>query len=87
MWSPFDEDGPGTWYARNEIIDGKGIQWDVCGSVKKAALFKSSDIAKRIAKNIPFLKEKWAQGWVYEVVKVSEEVLDTNIPAKKETAA
>jgi len=87
MWSPFDEDGNGTYYVRNEVIDGGGLKWDLCRTCKEASVFMSADIAKRIVKNIPLLKEKWALGWVYEVIKVSEEILDTNIPAKKETAA
>lgn len=60
--------------------DGDGpITWALTQNFKEARLFKSADIAKRIVRNVGEFKKRLQRGWGFEVVKVWEELLDTNI--------
>ena len=62
--------------------------WKLTRDFDQAAVFKSAKIAARIVKNIPATKSRLAKGWGFEIVKITEECLESNINFdEKEEAA
>jgi len=63
------------------LSSGNGeVQWTVTQVFEEAMFFKSENIAKRIVKAVGRLQHRIERGWLYEVVKVTEEVLEHNLP-------
>jgi len=79
MFSSDDEDDSRPFYPYHVHKEGGGLEWRLTRDFDEAANFKSADIAKRIVKSVTEFKTRIDRGWGYQVVKVSEECLETNI--------
>jgi hypothetical protein len=87
MWCPSTETGePDTphFVRRLDSAEGQTIQWTLTQDFKDATLFKSENIAKRLVHSVGRLKHRIERGWLFEVVKVTEEVIDHNLPVMEE---
>lgn len=81
LWTsnPEDEDPSKPFYPYHTPIEGGGMKWKLTREFDQAAVFRSAKIAIRIVKNIPVTKSRLEQGWGYEIVKITEECLESNI--------
>ncbi len=95
MWCPPEETKKPKeehFVQRLEVEEGGSMQWTLTKDFEEATLFKSANIAKRLVRAVERLRYRIERGWFYEVVMVSEEVIDHNLPSlededKKEDAA
>ena len=83
LWAPLGEDekdeDSSPFYPYHGTTEGGGVVWKLGESFDFAAIFRSEDIAKRIIRSVSLFKELIEQGWSYEVIKVTEEIIATNI--------
>ena len=81
MWSPPEEsDTPGkAKYVRRLDLEGGGTSWTLTENWKESHFFSSARVAGRIVVGVDRLRTRIARGWVYEIVKVTEEVLSSNL--------
>lgn len=86
LYSPREEDGAEPFFVRREFIEGQGLTWDLTQEFGLCATFQSEDIAKRIVRSVGEFANRVNQGWAFEVVKVSEVVLDHNLGVQEEAA-
>lgn len=88
LWAPPSEvdDHEIAFYPYHHFPEGGGVEWKLARTFEEAVLFKSENIAIRLVKSIPLFKERIDRGWGYEVLKVTEECIDTNIKYEEEAA-
>jgi hypothetical protein len=93
MWCPPAETAePKVPHYVQRLDRDKGVEWTLTRVFEESALFKSEKIAKRLVKAVARIRSRIERGWLYEVVKVTEEVLEHNLPSapaedEKEDAA
>jgi len=50
-------------------------------------MFKSAQPIKRLLRGVKEIAERVTQGWIYEIIRVTEEIVETNeITQEKESA-
>ena len=81
LWAPPSEvdDYKTAFYPYPTFPEEGGVVWKLARTFEEAGLFKAEKIAVRLVKSIPLFKERIDRGWGYEVLKVTEEIVDTNI--------
>ena len=86
MWCPpFEAEKPKVpFFVRRLDPEGGGVlQWTLTEDFDEATLFRSEKIAKRVVKAVDRFRHRIDRGWYYEVVRVTEEVVDHNLPPSK----
>lgn len=63
--------------------EGKEFQWTLTRKFEEARLFKFIRGAKRIVSGVERIKSRLDRGWVYEIVLVIEEIVESNIADQK----
>ena len=92
MWAPPEESSSPdkAKYVRRLDLEGGGSSWTLTEDWKKAHYFSAARVAGRVVVGVDRLRTRIARGWVYEIVKVTEVVLSTNleevIPEPEEAA-
>jgi len=82
MWAPPDEcSDPGeAHYVQRLAPEGQGVSWTVTRKYEEACIFKSMSVASRVINNVTRLVERIKRGWLYEIILVEEEIVETNVP-------
>jgi len=75
----FDGDYETPYYAAMDMKESGGVEWKLTRNFREAATLKSADIAKRLVRSIPEFRKRVDRAWGYQIVRISEEILETNI--------
>lgn len=89
MWAPHTEcDDPEEphYVARIEHDEGT-VQWTVTREFTEANYFKSVKTAERVIRGVRRISDRIERGWLYEIILVEEEIVETNVPEKVEKPA
>lgn len=81
MWAPkavCSNPQEAHYVQRIEKDDG-GIQWTVTREFTDANYFKSINTALRVVQNVRRIVERIKRGWLYEIILVEEEVVESNV--------
>jgi hypothetical protein len=94
MWAPHEEcnDPTNAHYVQSIPTDSGGLQWTVTRVFTEAHVFKSLRTANRVVHNVRRIAGRIQRGWIYEIIEVKEEIVESNVPEdqkkkKKEEAA
>ena len=90
LWAPeaeTDDHGDPHYVRRLEEEDGQNVRWTVTKVWKEAAFFKSLRVAQRIIRSVKRIKSRIERGWLYEIIFVEEEIVDTNVVEKEKEPA
>ena len=90
MWCPPDQcaDPEKPRYVARIDDGGDGpTKWTTTKNWREANFFKSARVAGRVIHGVDRVRTRIARGWVYEIVKVTEEVLSSNLDNKLEEEA
>lgn len=84
FWCPPNEadDWKEPRYVRRLDTDGE-ISWTVTKNWEEANYFSSEKTAARVIRGVKRLQARIADGWIYEILKVTEETVESNLPPKK----
>lgn len=89
LWAPpaadADADKP-HFVQQLEPADGQA-QWTMTRVFDEAHLFKHERVAMRVVRKVRRVRQRIDHGWLYEVLKLTEEIVDTNVVAKKKETA
>lgn len=88
MWAPRGEcDDPENPYYVQQLEAQKGeTQWTLTRVFSEANFFNTARVAKRIVTSVKRIKERITRGWIYEVIRVEEEIIESNRPVEEEVA-
>jgi hypothetical protein len=70
-------------YVQSLDKDGK-ISWTVTEDWREAHFFKSGRVAGRVLHGVDRIRTRINRGWIFEILKVTEEVLNTNLQERLE---
>ncbi len=85
MWAPREECGdPENPHYVQRIDSGAETQWTLTRAFSEANFFKSARIASRIITSVKRIKDRITRGWLYEVIRVEEEIVESNRPVTEE---
>ena len=90
MWGPRGEcENPRDprYVARVEDDNGTNIRWTITEEFDEANFFKSVRTARRVVRGVKRVSDRIIRGWLYEIIKVDEEIVDSNIPERKQESA
>jgi hypothetical protein len=81
MWCPPEETSTPSKakYVRRLELEGGGTSWTLTEDWKEANFFSSARVAGRIVVGVDRLRTRISRGWAYEIVKVTEVVLSSNL--------
>ena len=84
LWAPPEEtERPEVpVYVRRLDTDGK-VNWTTTRDWQNASYFKSQKTAERILNGVARIRARIEHGWFYEIIKVSEETIATNLPLEE----
>lgn len=83
LWCPEAETETPTeplFVQRLDTHSPAGVQWTVTREFDEAAIFKSERLAKRLVRSVDRLRHRIQSGWLYEIVTVTEKVIEHNLP-------
>ena len=86
MWCPPTEsENPKARFVRRIKQEDGTDSWTTTDDWKEAHFFEAPRIAGRVLAGVDRLRTRIARGWVYEIVRVTEEVLSSNLEETTET--
>jgi len=88
LWAPHDEcqDADEPHYVQCVDSEAKVIQWTLTREFLDAFFFKGLRTAQRVIRGVQRIKFRVQRGWKYEIIRVEEEIVDTNVVMQKEEA-
>jgi len=85
LWAPKaeskDVDEP-HYVQRIEPEEGE-VQWTVTRDYDEANFFKSLRSATRVLRGVRRIADRITRGWLFEIIQVREEIMDSNVPEKE----
>jgi len=89
MWCPPDE--ADDWEQPRFVqllsaFDGQ-VSWTLTKDWQEANYFNSEVSAKRVVRGVERIRSRIENGWIYEILKVTEEIVDHNKTEEQEGEA
>ena len=85
LWAPEAEcNTPDDAHYVMSLPHDKGTQWSLTREFTEAHYFKKQVTAERVVRGVRRIADRIARGWLYEIIRVEENIVDTNVPEKKE---
>jgi hypothetical protein len=86
LWAPEDEcqDSEKAHYVTLVDNEVDVHQWTLTRVWKDAHFFKRLISAQRVLRGVQRIKSRLERGWLYEIICVSEEIVDSNVPVEEE---
>lgn len=81
LWAPPEESNAAEKprYIQSIEVEGEPVRWTTTDDWRQAHFFKSGSVAGRVVYGVDRFRSRIARGWVYEIVKVTEEILSSNL--------
>lgn len=90
LWAPRGTNGKeDPLFVGDCVVDHpiEETQWEITHDFSRARMFKSAQPIKRLLRGVKEIAERVTQGWIYEIIRVTEEIVETNeITQEKESA-
>lgn len=89
LWCPPDEaeDWETPRYLRMLVKEGAPVSWTLTQDWQEANYFKTDMAARRILQGIDRIKSRIERGWIYEILRVTEEIVEHNKPEQQQGGA
>ena len=88
LWAPRSEcSNPEEAHYVARIEHDDNIQWTLTREFTEANYFKSQKTAERVVRGVRRIAERVDRGWYYEIIRIKEEVIDTNVPEQERKQA
>ena len=87
MWAPADDciDWEEPHYVQQVQEDKGPVRWTLTRDFEIAHKFKHLRAVRRVVKNVRRVASRIQDGWIYEIIRVKEEVVESNVPEKEES--
>lgn len=85
LWAPKAEcDDPEKPHYVMSVPQEPGFRWTLTREFGEAHNFKKQVTAERVIRAVRRIADRVARGWLYEIIRVEETIVDTNVPEKAE---
>ena len=84
LWAPPSETSDPEEPHYVQRIDGEGeTKWTTTRSYADANFFQSLKTAVRVMRGVARLAGRIEHGWLYEIIRVEEEIMASNVPEEE----